>query len=115
MTCAQPLTRLMLSAEYVSDPRQRADLVASLQDMKIMLEETLAFAGQDRQNRGNAPHRHRGDEGRVSATRRADTGADITCEGLLHANAACRPVAMRRALGNVIRNAVAYAGGGRCR
>lgn len=107
-----PLTRLMLSAEYVSDPRQRADLVASLQDMKIMLEETLAFAGQD----AKTEETRLVDLAAMTASlcdEAADTGADITCEGLLHANAACRPVAMRRALGNVIRNAVAYAGGGR--
>ena len=107
-----PLTRLTLAAEYVTDPRQRQELQASLNDMKVMLEETLAFASQDAKR-----EEHRlVDLAALLASlcdEAEDNGTPFTYEGPLHAIISARPVALRRAFSNLVRNAALYAGGGR--
>ena len=107
-----PLTRLTLSAEYVTDPRQRAELQSSLNDMKVMLEETLAFASQDARRE---EHRRLDLAALLSSLcdEAEDGGMPFTYDGPLHAIISARPVAIRRAFSNIVRNAGLYAGGGR--
>jgi signal transduction histidine kinase len=107
-----PLTRLTLAAEYVTDPRQRAELQASLNDMKVMLEETLAFAAQDARRE---EHRLLDLAALLASLcdEAEDNGTPFTYEGPLHAIVSARPVAIRRAFSNLLRNAALYAGGGR--
>lgn len=105
-----PITSMRLRAEFLEDAEMREKFVASLDEMKAMTESTLAFARE---------------ESAMEATRAVDLHALIEslCEDLsdlgwevkFSADAGrervpwrCRPNALRRALRNVIENAVRY-------
>ena len=102
-----PLTTVRLRAETIEEPDIRGRILATLAEMDRMLAATLAFA------------REGADCEPVSTT---DLGAllDAICDDLCDAghNATCsmesgillqcRPIALRRALGNLIENAARY-------
>lgn len=105
-----PITTLRLRAELVEDEATRDGLVATLDEMQRMVEATLAFAR---------------DEAQVEPAREVDLAAlvDTLCEDLAElgrdvafANGgererlvvAVRPVALKRAIRNLVENAVAY-------
>jgi signal transduction histidine kinase len=107
-----PITSLRLRAEFVEDEELRRDIVRTLDEMQAMADATLAFA---REEAG-------GEE-----TRTVDLAALI--EGLVDDQAAlghavsydgperlawrCRPLSLKRAVANLVNNAVRYAGGAR--
>jgi signal transduction histidine kinase len=107
-----PLTSLRLRAEFVDDDETRAKILETLYEMERMTEATLAFARE---------------EARREDTRTVDLAAlvDSLCEDLrdLDMDVAysgppsllypCRSVSLKRALRNLIENAVTY--GGRAR
>ncbi len=102
-----PITSLRLQAEFVSDPEARDKLVATLDEMQAITTASLAFARE---------------EAASEATRTVDLHAlleslcedlaelgwrvEFTGEGSLPWR--CRADALRRALRNVIENAVRY-------
>ncbi|WP_035605192.1 ATP-binding protein [Haloferula sp. BvORR071] len=102
-----PITSLRLQAEFVEDPEARDKLVATLDEMKAITEASLAFARE---------------EATAEPTRTLDVHAllESLCEdlSLLGWDAKfigegplpwrCRADALRRALRNVIENAVRY-------
>jgi signal transduction histidine kinase len=102
-----PITSLRLRAEFVDDEEMRAKILDTLDEMQRMVEATLAFARE---------------EAAREDTRTVDLGALIEslCEDLAEmglnvafAGAArsphpCRPVALKRAIRNLVENAVAY-------
>ncbi|MEI8393748.1 MAG: ATP-binding protein [Rhodospirillaceae bacterium] len=104
-----PLTRLRLRAEFVEDPELQRKMLADLEQMEAMIAATLAFARDDATR-----------EPRVAADladllqslcdERIDSGASILYGGPAHLTVTCRPVALRRALANLIDNALNYGG-----
>jgi signal transduction histidine kinase len=104
-----PLTTLRLKAEFIDDEAVRDDIIATIDEMTVITEATLAFSRA---------------EATTEASQRIDLAklVDEVAEGfrLADENVAvapspafsfvCRPVALRRALRNLIENAVRYGG-----
>ena len=103
-----PLTRLRLSAEYLPDPEQRRLVLADIDDMEAIVSSTLTFASQQLNKEPT---------GTVDLASLlislCDTASDAGCvvsyDGPDHAHIACQPVAIRRALANLIDNGCKYA------
>lgn len=103
------LTRLRLRAEYIADDEQRSKALADMNDMQTMLESTLAFAREDAAIEENT----RVDVSSLVKTicdDKADMGAAVSFEDHPRLVIPCRPVAVRRALENLVDNAVLYGG-----
>lgn len=101
------LTRLRLRAEYVSDPDQKRKMDSDLDEMKMMLEETLDFARED----ANKEQTTKVDMAALLGSLcddLADAGQAVRYTGEERLTSMCRPVAMRRVLANLIDNAVRY-------
>ncbi|MBA4096186.1 MAG: two-component sensor histidine kinase [Rhodospirillum sp.] len=104
-----PITSLRLRAEFVADPDERDKILATLDEMQAMTEATLAFARE---------------EATGEPTRVVDLAAlaESVCSDLADLDWTvtfaesgkvpyrCRPAAIRRALRNLIENAVRYGG-----
>ncbi len=105
-----PLTRIKLRAELLDDPEQRARISADLDEMEAMIAATLAFARDD-------PAREtpvRLDLAALLESLCADaaaTGAAVHYSGPEHIIFTGRPTALKRAIANLIDNAVKYGGG----
>ena len=103
------LTRLRLRAELIDDEEQQRKAVADLDAMTTMLDETLAFARDD--SGGEARQ-----EVDLAALVRslcddlADTGQPVRYLGPDRLRFSCRPVALGRAIANLIDNAITYGG-----
>ncbi len=105
-----PITLLRLRTEKVDDADEKAKMQATLDEMEAMVSSTLSFAREDAEH--EAPER-------VDLVAlvgsicddMTDTGYKVafdTAGELIHE---CRPSALRRAVSNVIENAVKYGGG----
>lgn len=107
-----PITRLRLRAELIDDDDARRKTLADLDEMQAMLRESLALARDEAT--GEAGQRL--DLAALVQTVCAeweDTGADVRYEGPAHLGFAGRPLALKRALANLIGNAVRYGGSAR--
>ncbi len=107
-----PITVLRLRAEFVEDAEARRKILETLDEMQQMAEAALAFARE---------------EATREPTRAVDLAAliDSVCDDLVELGQhvtfaeaarlpfACRPVALKRALRNLIENAVTYGAGAR--
>lgn len=102
-----PLTSLRLHAELVEEEETRTKLLAILEEMQRMTEATLAFAREESVR----------EETRLVdlpalveslCDDLAEIGMDVRFSGAEKAQLSCRPVGLRRALRNMIENAVAY-------
>lgn len=104
-----PITTLRLRAEYIDDPEMRERTLATLAEMEAILSATLSFARDEA-----------ADESARSTDLAAlvqslvddyvDLGGDVTYAGPERLIGRCRPVSLRRALSNLIDNAVKYGG-----
>lgn len=100
------LTRLMLRAEFIEDDRQRDRAVADLDEMRAMLDSTLEFARDDAVD---GPRTRTDLAGLVRDLCGELDG--ISWDGPEHLPCTCSPGALRRALRNILANAVKYGGG----
>ncbi len=107
-----PLTRLRLQVEDASTPDAKARMIADIADMEQMIDGTLTFL------RG-APVDEPTRLFDVSAivdticNDLADQGHKATVSGARHAIAVGHPLQIKRALTNLIQNAVRHGGGAR--
>jgi len=102
-----PLTSLRLRAEFVDDEELRHKILATLDEMQRMTEATLAFA---REEAAREPTRVIDLSALVESVTAdlADLDRDVTFAGAERIRCACRPVSLKRALRNLIENAVSY-------
>lgn len=105
-----PLTRLRLRAELVEDPEMQRKMLADLDEMEQMIKATLAFARDDAQKEPRGAL-DLADLLQSLCDDRVDAGCDATYQGPGHLTVDGRPVALRRALANLMDNAIAYGGG----
>lgn len=105
-----PLTRLRLRAEFVEDPEQQQKMLAELDEMAAMVDATLAFAREDAK-REDARRLDLGELVASVCDDAVDASEDVTFEPAPRCEIFGRPIALRRAITNVVGNAVKYAGG----
>jgi signal transduction histidine kinase len=109
-----PITRLRLRAELLDDDGQRERMLRDLAEMEGMIGATLAFARDDAAGEPAVPL----DLAALARTvldEAADTrdGAATAYEGPERLVLPLRPVAMKRALSNLVGNALNYGGAAR--
>ena len=103
-----PITRLRLRAEFIEDKEQQRKMLADLDEMEKMVFASLAFVRDD------AAHEPRVTIDLLTLLHRVcddagDSGHQVTLEaGEDAVPYDCRPVALRRALTNLIDNAIKY-------
>lgn len=103
------LARLRLRLELIDDETERERAARDLNDMLALLEDTLAFARDD----ANRAEREPQDLAALTETLcddLADNGAAVQCESRARPVVRCNAAAIRRALGNLLDNALRYAG-----
>jgi len=108
-----PITRLKLRAEFLDDDEQRRKMLADLDEMEAMIAATLAFARDD-STREPSVAVDLASLCRTVMDEAADASPDyaelITYMGPEHLTVAARPGSLKRALANLVSNAVAYGG-----
>jgi signal transduction histidine kinase len=113
-----PITRLRLRAEFMEDDEQRRKMLADLDEMEQMIAATLTFARDDASAEPSisldlaALCRTVADE---AADARPEHAEAIGYEGPERLALRARPVALKRAIANLVSNAVAYGGAARIR
>ncbi|MHA6720344.1 ATP-binding protein [Sphingomonas sp. RS6] len=104
-----PLARLRLRADGVTDPEVYQAIDADISEMEAMIASLLAFLGGEGDNEAPA----RVDLAVLCATiadNHADQGRDVVYDGPAHLERLVRPVMLKRAINNLVENAVHYAG-----
>lgn len=114
-----PITRLRLRAEFLEDDEQRQKMLADLDEMETMVNATLAFARDDSATEPSvaldlaALCRTVLDE---AADARPELPSEATgYHGPERLRIRGRPVALKRALANLVGNALNYGGSARIR
>jgi signal transduction histidine kinase len=102
-----PITALRVRAELLDDPEARDKIIATLDEMQHMTEATLAFVREEAVQ----------EDSRLIdlaalveslCDDMSDTGQDVTFRGPGKTPYCCRVVSLKRALRNLIENAVIY-------
>jgi two-component system, OmpR family, sensor kinase len=104
-----PLTRLRLKSEGLKDTALAASIRSDLAEMEAMLDQTLAYLSGDRTDEAMRPL----DLAALVQTlvdEASDAGADVSVSGAARLTIEGRPLALRRALGNLVANSVKYGG-----
>ena len=104
-----PITSLRLHAEFVEDAQTKAKILAALDEMQRMTGDALAFIREDVQREETRTVDLHALLDSVAADL-AELGHDIAVGDSGRIVVACRPAALRRALRNLLENAVAYGG-----
>lgn len=113
-----PITRLKLRAEFLEDDELRAKMLADLDELETMVAATLAFGRDVAVNEPVEPVdlpelvRTVLDETADAHPEGAET---LTYHGPSHLTVRVRSLAMKRALANLVQNAVAYGGSAQVR
>jgi signal transduction histidine kinase len=106
-----PITRLKLRAEYMEDDEQRTKMLADLDEMEAMVAATLAF-GRDATSKESVARIDLASLLRTildeAADGHPDHADDLRYEGPEHLAIRARPLALKRALVNIVGNALKY-------
>ena len=102
-----PVTRLRLRAEFVEDPEQRTRMLADLEDIAAMTRSVLAFASD-----GAQPEAHESIDLisllEALCSDMPEVTLDLAPELPSRVKFSAGPVGLRRAIANLIENAVKY-------
>jgi len=113
-----PITRLKLRAEFVEDEEQRGKILADLEELEAMVSATLAF-GRDARSSEPVSSLDLAELLRTvldeAGDARPEAAERLAYEGPPHATVRARPLALKRALANLVSNAVSYGGSARVR
>ncbi|MBS0517012.1 MAG: HAMP domain-containing protein [Proteobacteria bacterium] len=104
-----PLARLRLRAEGVDDAETRGAIETDIGEMEAMIESLLAFLGGDSDPEPAVPT----DVAILCETLvddATDRGFDARYDGPVHLEMTVRPIGLKRAVGNLIENALHYGG-----
>jgi signal transduction histidine kinase len=104
-----PITLLRLRAEFVEDDAERGKMLATLDEMEHLIAATLSFARDD----AVQEERRTVDVAALVATvcdEFSDAGAPVSLEATARLPLGCRPKTLKRALVNLVDNAVKYGG-----
>jgi signal transduction histidine kinase len=108
-----PITRLKLRAEFVEDEEQRGKILADLEELEAMVSATLAF-GRDARTTEPVASLDLAELLRTvldeAGDARPDAAARLSYDGPQHLTVRARPLALKRALANLVANAVVYGG-----
>ncbi len=111
-----PITRLRLRAEFLDDDEQRRKMLNDLDEMEQMIAATLAFARDDAAAEPASPIdlaalcRTVADE---AADARPELAEAIGFDGPERLTVRARPIALKRAIANLVSNALSYGGAAR--
>ena len=104
-----PLARLQLRSDAIPDPALRRAFEGDIHEMEAMVGSLLSYLGGE-----DDPERAvRTDVAVMAATivdDATDRGDDARYDGVDHVEAHVRPVALKRAIGNLVENAIHYGG-----
>jgi len=103
-----PLARLRLRADSIEDPALRAAVEADVTEMEAMIASVLAYLGGEGEIEKPIPV----DLAVLCATlcdERADLGDSVEYDGPRHLERVLRPMAMKRAIVNLVENALHHA------
>jgi signal transduction histidine kinase len=113
-----PITRLKLRAEFVEDEEQRTKMLADLDELESMVNATLSF-GRDVASTEPVSALDLTELVRTivdeTADARPEAAERLALEGPEHLTVRGRPMALKRALANLVSNAVAYGNAARVR
>jgi hypothetical protein len=113
-----PITRLKLRAEFIEDDEQRGKVLADLEELESMVSATLAF-GRDARTGEQVSALDISELLRTlldeAGDARPEAAEQLAYEGPPHWTVRARPLTLKRALTNLISNAVLYGGGARVR
>jgi two-component system, OmpR family, osmolarity sensor histidine kinase EnvZ len=105
-----PLARLQLRAEGIDDPALRTAIAKDVDEMEAMVASLLAFYGGD-----SDPEKPAQTDVAILVQTIVDDATDMghpaTYVGPDHLEAMLRPGALKRAVGNLVENAIKYADG----
>ncbi|MBF0420710.1 MAG: HAMP domain-containing protein [Magnetococcales bacterium] len=104
-----PLTKLKLLAEFVDDETTRKQMIATLDEMAFMLSSTLTFARDSMSSEAKQPVNMNSLLSAICADM-VDAGHQVVFVEADKQTCSCRPLTMKRALTNLIHNAVQYGG-----
>ena len=104
-----PITSLRLHAEFVEDLETKTKILAALDEMQRMTEDALAFIREDMQREETRTVDLHALLDSVAADL-AELGHAISVADSGRVLVACRAVALRRAVRNLLENATAYGG-----
>lgn len=105
-----PLARLQLRTEGIADPTLRAAIAKDVDEMEAMVASLLAYYGGD-SDPEKPVHTDIAVLAQTIVDDASDMGDQASYEGPDHLETVVRPIAIKRALSNLVENAIKYADG----
>lgn len=113
-----PITRMKLRAEFVDDEELRGKMLADLEELEAMVSATLAF-GRDASAAEPVVPLDLAELLRTILDEAGDAWPEVAerlgYDGPAHLTVRARPLSLKRALANLVANAVSYGGSARVR